>query len=89
MTKFLLTIIMCSSTLGTCLQPYTFLATYPDIYECMMDGYAKALIKTQDVGRKKVNTHQMYIKFICKPVIIPEPKPDAKQPAGKLISLWP
>tara|TARA_R100001244_G_scaffold27803_1_gene27398 strand:+ start:432 stop:590 length:159 start_codon:yes stop_codon:yes gene_type:complete len=52
-----------------------------------MDGYAKALIKTQDVGRKKVNTHQMYIKFICKPVIIPEPKPDAKQPAGKLISL--
>ena len=78
---------MCSSTLGTCLQPYTFPDAYTDIYECMVDGYAKALVKTQDVGREEVNTYQMYIKFVCKPIVIPKPKPDIKQPAGKLISL--
>jgi len=50
--KILLTIIMCSATADTCLTPFTFDELYNSTYECMLDGYTKALEKTIELGKK-------------------------------------
>tara|TARA_R100001594_G_scaffold134522_1_gene175714 strand:- start:45 stop:158 length:114 start_codon:yes stop_codon:yes gene_type:complete len=34
----------------------------------MMAGYDEAKIKLEEIGRADVNTHQIYIRFICNPV---------------------
>tara|TARA_Y100001936_G_scaffold185200_1_gene182862 strand:- start:207 stop:377 length:171 start_codon:yes stop_codon:yes gene_type:complete len=31
----------------------------------MIDGYTKAIEKTEELGRKEVNAHKIYIKFDC------------------------
>lgn len=63
--NYLLTIVMCSAVADTCLPPYTFTELYPDSYTCMIDGYKKALEKTQEIGKEEVNKHDIYIKFDC------------------------
>jgi hypothetical protein len=47
------------------------------MYSCLNAGYEESLKKSKEIGRKEVNKHQIYIKFICKgeEVIIPLPKP--------------
>ena len=44
--KILLTLIMCSITTGECIAPYTHDKEYPDMYECLLDGYDMAADKT-------------------------------------------
>jgi hypothetical protein len=63
--KILLTIIICSGVSDTCLQPFTFEPTYNSIYDCMVEGYTKALEKTIEIGKEEVNKHDIYIKFSC------------------------
>ena len=78
MMSYLLNIIMCSGLANQCLQPFTFPTQYTDSYTCMVDGYEKAREKTIEIGREEVNKHQIYIKFDCTRVIIPQKKPQIK-----------
>ena len=34
----------------------------------MMAGYDEAKAKLEEIGREDVNTHQIYIRFVCNPV---------------------
>ena len=70
--EFILTMIMCSGSVNTCLPPYTMPQTHPTIYECMVDGYSSS---EEKIGPNDVNEHRIYIKFECNQVIIPPPKP--------------
>ena len=63
--KWILVVVMCSGWQNMCLDPYVFKDQYDDVYSCMIDGYTKAIEKTEEVGRKEVNAHKIYIKFGC------------------------
>jgi len=56
---------MCSAVADTCLTPFTFDEPYNSTYECMIDGYTKALEKTIELGKEDVNEYDIYIKFMC------------------------
>ena len=76
--EFILTMIMCSGSVNTCLPPYTMPQTYRTIYECMVDGYATSQDKLIEIGPDDVNLHRIYIKFECNEIIIPPQKPKVK-----------
>ena len=76
--KFILSIIMCTSVGNTCLSPYSYTDTYIDSYDCLLDGYAKSIIKLEELGRNNVNEYGIYIKFDCHELIIPQQKPKVK-----------
>ena len=78
--KFFLTIIMCSNVAATCIAPHTFEQTYNDSYSCLLDGYKKSYEKIEEIGRKEINTHQIYLKFECHEFILPKPKPKIIEP---------
>ena len=40
---------------------------YNDAYDCMMDGYVKAIEKIEEIGREQLNEHGLYIRFGCNP----------------------
>ena len=63
--KWILVVVMCSGWQNMCLDPYVFKDKYDDVYSCMIDGYTKAIEKTEELGRKEVNAHKIYIKFDC------------------------
>ncbi len=65
--KFILTIVMCSYYQGACLTPYTFPQGYNSMYDCLLDGYKKSYDKVEEIGRKEINAHGIYLKFDCKP----------------------
>ena len=73
--KFLLTIIMCSSVAQTCLTPHTFIETYEDSYDCLMNGYSKSIEKMEEIGREEINKHGIYLKFDCQSYVLPKRKP--------------
>ena len=66
--KFLLTLIMCSYVDQVCLPPHPWPTQFDDAYDCMMVGYDEAKAKLEEIGREDVNTHQIYIRFVCNPV---------------------
>ena len=76
--EFILTMIMCSGSVNTCLPPFTMPQTYHTIYECMVDGYATSQQKMIEIGPNDVNEHKIYINFDCNEVIIPPPKPEVE-----------
>ncbi len=63
--KILLTLIMCSYTASTCLQPYEWPERYPDMHHCMIAGYDESKRKMEEIGREEANKHQIYIRFTC------------------------
>ena len=63
--EFVLTMILCSATSGTCMPPFKVDKIYKDGYDCMVDGYKMSLQKTQEIGREEINQHKIYIKFGC------------------------
>jgi hypothetical protein len=65
--KILLTLIMCSYTASTCLQPYEWPVQYDSMYDCMIAGYEESQRKMEEIGRVEVNKHQIYIRFTCVP----------------------
>ena len=66
--KILLTLIMCSISTGDCIPPYVHDKEYPDMYECLLDGYNMAEDKTLEIGRFNINEHGIYVKFYCSEV---------------------
>ena len=71
--QFILTLIMCSYTSGTCLPPYQWPIVFHDAYSCMIGGSEASIDKYIALGAEKGNTHKMYIKFYCSPEKIGEP----------------
>ena len=63
--KWVLVVMMCSGYQGMCLDPVKLDKIYDDVYSCMIDGYTKAIEKTEEVGRREVNAHKVFIKFDC------------------------
>tara|TARA_R100000655_G_scaffold106428_2_gene155750 strand:+ start:946 stop:1134 length:189 start_codon:yes stop_codon:yes gene_type:complete len=58
---------MCSYYQGACLTPFTFPTNYNSMYDCLLDGYQKSYDKIEEIGRKEINAHGIYLKFDCKP----------------------
>ena len=65
--KFLLSLIIFSQVVGTCLEPYPWPDTFDSQYDCMVFGYEESLNKIQEIGREEVNKHNIYIRFVCMP----------------------
>ena len=75
--KYSLYMIICSLVAGECMPPFKMPDQYNTMYDCLHAGYIESKSKLEEIGRKDVNQHQMYIKFLCKDeeIIIPPPKP--------------
>ena len=65
--KILLTLIICSYTEGVCMPEYRWPEHFNSTYDCMMFGYQESQKKMQEIGRKDVNEHSIYIRFTCTP----------------------
>ena len=63
--KFVLSMILCSSVSGTCLEPYRMTSKYDDLYSCLQGCYSESIIKTEKIGPKDINEHKIFIKFFC------------------------
>ena len=75
--KFILSILICSQVVGTCLPPYPVPEVYTNGYDCMMAGYKEAMEKMKEIGRDEVNKNHVFIKFGCQPyVLLPSKKGD-------------
>ena len=75
--NYKLFMIICSLVAGECTTPYQMPDKYSSMYDCLNAGYAESLNKSQEIGRRDVNQHRIYIRFICEEnkVIVPPPKP--------------
>ena len=63
--KILLTLYLCSTVAGTCLDGFEWPETYNDMYDCMITGYNTSIEKMVEIGRLEVNKYDMFIKFTC------------------------
>ena len=63
--KFTLILILCSFVAGECLVPYSYPKKFDDQYDCFMEGYNQSILKMEEIGRKEINEHEIYIRFIC------------------------
>ena len=66
--KILLTLIMCSSIQGICMDPYPWPEKFKDSYDCMQFGYKESHKKMEEIGRVEVNKHGIFIRFTCTPI---------------------
>jgi len=64
----MLTLIICSSIAGDCIEPYQWPETFRTNYDCLMFGYEESISKLKEVGREDVNKYGMFIKFYCEPI---------------------
>ena len=67
--NFILTIIICSATVGECIPPYKWPNQFIDAYSCMLAGNEESISKLVEIGNEEVNRHKIYIKFQCTEVI--------------------
>ena len=65
--KILLTLIMCSSIQGICMDPYPWPEKFKDSYDCMQFGYKESHKKMEEIGRTEANKHGIYVRFVCVP----------------------
>ena len=63
--KILLTLYLCSTVAGTCLEGFERPERYDDMYDCMITGYNTSIDKMVEIGRAEVNEYDMFIKFTC------------------------
>ena len=63
--KILLTLYLCSTVAGTCLDGFEWPERYDDMYDCMITGYNTSIDKMVEIGRAEVNKYYMFIKFTC------------------------
>jgi len=66
--KILLTLIMCSSIQGICMDPYPWPEKFNDTYDCMQFGYEESKKKMEEIGRSDVNKHGIFVRFTCTPI---------------------
>ena len=65
--KILLSMVICSQVANTCLPPHPWPQLFNDTYDCLQFGYQESYKKLEEIGRKNVNKHGIYIKFDCYP----------------------
>jgi hypothetical protein len=41
--------------------------TFDSQYDCLMFGYKESMNKMEQIGRKEINEHGMFVKFYCTP----------------------
>ena len=58
--KFILALILCSYTAGTCLPPYVYPTKFEDQYDCFVEGYKQSMVKMEEIGREDINEHEIY-----------------------------
>jgi len=63
--KIILVLYMCSYTATSCLPGYQWPEKFNDMYDCMQKGYTESMKKMEEVGRKDVNEHEIFIRFAC------------------------
>ena len=63
--KILLTLIMCSSSQSTCLDPYPWPTLFQNYYDCLQFGYEESQKKLKEIGKAEVNKHGIFIRFTC------------------------
>tara|TARA_R100001198_G_C5106545_1_gene136150 strand:- start:133 stop:342 length:210 start_codon:yes stop_codon:yes gene_type:complete len=62
--KFILVIIICSSSLGICTNPQT-MGQFDNWYECSNQGYSIAKDFNLSMGKDRVNKEKTIINFSC------------------------
>ena len=65
--KIMLSLIICSTLAGECLEPYIWHENFKTHYDCLEFGYEESLKKLKEIGRTDINQYGMYIKFTCLP----------------------
>ena len=65
--KFILALVICSQVQQTCLPPFQWPETFDSQYDCLMFGYKESMNKMEQIGRKEINEHGMFVKFYCTP----------------------
>ena len=63
--KITLILFICSYTAGTCLPPHPWPEKFNDMYDCFNAGYVQSMNKLEEIGRKDVNEHEIFIRFAC------------------------
>ena len=70
MEKFIILMWLCSATTSTplnCKQIKTDRVKFVDQYSCTVYGYTNSLRVIRDLGREKINQHNLFTKFLCAP----------------------
>ena len=47
------------------MAPYAYPKQFNDQYDCFIEGYNQSILKVEEIGRKEINEHEIYIRFIC------------------------
>ena len=63
--KFTLALIICSYVAGECMPPFIHDTKFNNQYDCLMKGYEESIAKIEEIGKKDINEHEIYIRFIC------------------------
>ena len=63
--KFTLALIICSYVAGECMPPFIYDTKFNNQYDCLMKGYEESISKIEEIGKKDINEHEIYIRFIC------------------------
>ena len=64
--KFLLVMVICSSTYSSCMPPVEHTTYYSDSYTCLIDGYRKSESLLITIGSEPVYRDGLYVKFDCR-----------------------
>ena len=70
MEKFIILMWLCSATTSTplnCQQIKTDRVKFTDQYSCTVYGYTKSLRVIRNLGKEKINQHNLFTKFLCAP----------------------
>jgi hypothetical protein len=47
------------------MPPIAYHKQFNDQYDCFIEGYNQSILKMKEIGRKEINEHEIYIRFIC------------------------
>ena len=66
MEKFIILMWLCTATTPmNCKQIKTDRVKFVDQYSCAVYGYSHSLRVIRDLGRVKINQHNLFTKFLC------------------------
>ena len=63
--KIALIFFICSDGAGNCVPPHQWPEKFNDMYDCFNAGYEQSMQKLEEIGRKNVNEHEIFIRFAC------------------------
>ena len=68
MEKFIILMWLCTATTSTplnCKQIKTDRVKFVDQYSCTVYGYSHSLRVIRNLGKEKINQHNLFTKFLC------------------------